>query len=66
MLRGARGATAEATGKYRRPVERAAARGEALGDDLAAVAGTSLDKGVEVGASANVHCRAFAISLIRG
>jgi hypothetical protein len=31
----------------RRTVERAAARGEALGDDLNDIAGTSLDKGVE-------------------
>ena len=29
-------------------MEIAAARGEALGDDLAAVTGTSLDKGVEL------------------
>jgi hypothetical protein len=41
-------ATSEATGKDRRTVERAAARGEALGDDLGAVTGTSLDKGVEL------------------
>jgi hypothetical protein len=33
--------TADATGKDRRSVERAAARGEALGDDLGAVTGTS-------------------------
>ncbi|WP_158255369.1 hypothetical protein [Rhodoblastus acidophilus] len=38
-------ATSEATGKDKRTVERAAARGEALGDDLKAVEGTSLDKG---------------------
>jgi hypothetical protein len=39
--------TAEATGKPERSIQRAAARGEALGDDLGAVTGTSLDKGVE-------------------
>jgi hypothetical protein len=33
-------------GKSERTVQIAAARGEALGDDLAAVTGTSLDKGV--------------------
>jgi hypothetical protein len=45
--------TAAATGKDRRTVERAAARGEALGDDLGAVTGTSLDKGVELDALAS-------------
>jgi hypothetical protein len=44
--------TADATGKDRRSVERAAARGEALGEDLHSVAGTSLDKGVELDALA--------------
>jgi hypothetical protein len=39
--------TADATGKSERAVQIAAARGEALGDDLGAVTGTSLDKGVE-------------------
>jgi hypothetical protein len=34
-------------------VEIAAARGDALGDDLAAVTGTSLDKGVEQDALAS-------------
>ncbi len=34
--------------KKGRSVEIAAARGEALGDDLGAVTGTSLDKGVEL------------------
>ncbi|MDR3571028.1 MAG: hypothetical protein P4L81_02420 [Candidatus Pacebacteria bacterium] len=34
-------ATSDATGKDRRTVERAAARGEALGDDLNDIAGTS-------------------------
>ena len=43
-------ATAAATGKAERNIKRAAARGEALGDELAAVAGTSLDKGVELDA----------------
>jgi hypothetical protein len=42
--------TANATGKHRATVDRAAARGEALCDDLAAIAGTSLDKGVELDA----------------
>ena len=41
-------ATADATGKDRRTVERAAARGAALGDDLDSIAGTSLDKGVKL------------------
>jgi hypothetical protein len=45
-------ATADATGKAERTVRLAAARGEALGDDLAAVTGTSLDKGVELDALA--------------
>jgi ParB family transcriptional regulator, chromosome partitioning protein len=40
-------ATAVATGKAERNIQRAAARGEAFGDDLGAVTGTSLDKGVE-------------------
>jgi hypothetical protein len=39
----------DATGKDRRTIERAAARGEELGHDLDAVAGTSLDEGVEPG-----------------
>ena len=38
----------EATGKSERTVRIAAARGEALGEDLATVTGTSLDKGVEL------------------
>jgi hypothetical protein len=42
--------TADATGKSERAVQIAAARGEALGDDLGAVTGTSLDKGVELDA----------------
>jgi ParB family transcriptional regulator, chromosome partitioning protein len=46
--------TAEATGKDKRSVERAAARGAALGDDLVAVEGTSLDKGVELDALAKM------------
>ncbi len=40
-------ATAETIGKSRRLIEIAAARGGALGDDLGAVTGTSLDKGAE-------------------
>jgi ParB/RepB/Spo0J family partition protein len=47
-------ATAETTGKSRRSVEIAAARGAALGDDLAEIAGTSLDKGVELDALAKM------------
>jgi hypothetical protein len=35
-------------------LSRSAARGEALGDDLAAVTGTSLDKGVELDALAKL------------
>jgi hypothetical protein len=46
--------TAGATGKDRRTIERAAARGEALGDDLNDIAGTSLDKGVELDALAKM------------
>jgi ParB family chromosome partitioning protein len=46
--------TADATGKGRRSIEVAAARGEALGDDLADIAGTSLDKGVELDALAKM------------
>ncbi len=46
--------TAAATGKDKRTVERAAARGEALGDDLNDIAGTSLDKGVELDALAKI------------
>ncbi|WP_296708997.1 hypothetical protein [Rhodoblastus sp.] len=37
-------ATADATGRTDRDVRRAAALGEALGDDLNDIAGTSLDK----------------------
>jgi hypothetical protein len=47
-------ATADATGRDERTVRRAAARGEALGDDLGAVTGTSLDKGVELDALAKM------------
>lgn len=47
--------TAEATGKEKRTVERAAARGKALGDDLAEIAGTSLDKGSELDALAKMN-----------
>jgi ParB family transcriptional regulator, chromosome partitioning protein len=43
-------ATADARGKDERTIRRAAARGEALGDDLGAVTGTSLDKGMELDA----------------
>ncbi|MDE3176819.1 MAG: hypothetical protein KGM15_12020 [Pseudomonadota bacterium] len=47
-------ATVDATGKSRRSVEIAAARGKALGDDLDAIAGTSLDKGAELDALAHM------------
>ena len=47
-------ATANATGKSERAVRMASARGEALGDDLGAVTGTSLDKGVELDALAKM------------
>lgn len=47
--------TAKTTGKSRRSVEIAAARGEALGDDLSDIAGTSLDKGVELDALLNAR-----------
>lgn len=43
-------ATSEAIGKDKSTISRAAARGEALGADLDAVTGTSLDKGVELDA----------------
>jgi hypothetical protein len=43
-------ATAEATGRDARSVRRDAARGEALGEVLEDIAGTSLDKGVELDA----------------
>ena len=46
--------TSSATSKDRRTIERAAARGEALGADLDAIAGTSLDKGVELDALAKM------------
>jgi ParB/RepB/Spo0J family partition protein len=46
--------TAEATGRDERTVRRDAARGEALGEDLAEIAGTSLDKGVELDALAKL------------
>jgi hypothetical protein len=47
--------TAAVTGKHRATIDRASARGEALGDDLAAIAGTSLDKGVELDAMAKTR-----------
>jgi hypothetical protein len=50
-------ATSEAIGKSRRSVEIAAARGEALGDDLSAISGTSLNKGVELDALAKMGPR---------
>jgi ParB-like chromosome segregation protein Spo0J len=47
-------ATADATGKAERTIRQAAARGEVLGDDLNDIAGTSLDKGVELDALAKM------------
>ena len=47
-------ATSQATGKDERTIRRAAARGAALGDDLEKIAGTSLDKGVEIDALAKM------------
>jgi ParB family chromosome partitioning protein len=47
-------ATASATGKSQRSIELADQRAKALGDDLAAVTGTSLGKGVELDALAKL------------
>lgn len=47
-------ATAAATGKTERTVERVAARGRALGGALKDIAGTSLDKGAELDALAKL------------
>ncbi|AGG89273.1 hypothetical protein [Rhodanobacter denitrificans] len=44
--------TAEASGMTKRSINQHLARAEALGDDLDEVAGTSLDKGVELDALA--------------
>ena len=46
--------TAKVTGESKRDVNRHLARAEALGDDLDKVAGTSLDKGVELDALAKL------------
>jgi len=46
--------TASATGKDASTISRANARAKALGDDLGAVTGTSLDKGVELDALAKL------------
>jgi len=46
--------TASRTGRSERAVQRDAARGEALGADLNRIAGTSLDKGVEMDALAKM------------
>jgi hypothetical protein len=48
-------ATVAATGKSEQSVELANARAKALGDDLAAVTGTSLDKGGELDAPAKTN-----------
>lgn len=42
--------TAAVSGETKRDINRHLSRAEALGDDLQAVAGTSLDKGVELDA----------------
>ena len=47
-------ATAKATGKDTRSIERAASRGKTLGEHLEAIVGTSLDKGVELDALAKL------------
>lgn len=47
-------ATAKSTGKSRSTVSQANARAKALGDDLDAIAGTSLDNGVELDALAKM------------
>lgn len=59
--------TSDAIGKDKRTVERAAARGRALGDDLSSIAGTSLDKGAELDALAKMPLseRASVISRAR-
>lgn len=46
--------TAEKTGVDKRTINRATARARALGDDLGAVQGTSLDKGTELDALAKM------------
>jgi ParB family chromosome partitioning protein len=48
--------TASMTGKDERSIRRAVARGEALGDDLNDIDGTSLDRGVEA-AAIRMHWR---------
>ncbi|NNM75062.1 hypothetical protein [Enterovirga aerilata] len=44
--------TAKSTGRSERSIQRDAERGEKLGDTLQRIAGTSLDKGVEIDALA--------------
>lgn len=60
-------ATAEATGRDARTVRRDAARGEALGETLKDIAGTPLDKGVELDALAKLdpEQRAEVIDKVR-
>lgn len=60
-------ATAEATGRDKRTIQRDAARGEALGEALKDIAGTPLDKGVELDALAKLdpEQRADAIDKVR-
>jgi hypothetical protein len=50
-------ATARLTGKTARTVSTSARRGKALGDDAQAIAGTSLDKGVEIDAPERFSAR---------
>jgi hypothetical protein len=47
--------TAAISGQSKQDINRHLSRAEALGDDLAAVAGTSLDKGVELDALKTLH-----------
>lgn len=60
-------ATAQATGLNKRTIQRDAARGEALGETLKDIAGTSLDKGVELDALVRLDPdkRADAISKVK-
>ncbi|WP_374545277.1 hypothetical protein [Rhodoblastus sp.] len=58
-------ATSEATGKSERNIQRAAARGEALGSDLKQIEGTSLDKsGVRLRRKLRLHEFVELVSLV--
>ena len=50
MPKGFAASTAAASGESKRAINQHLARAEALGDDLERIAGTSLDKGVELDA----------------